>query len=191
MRDFRLIHMYVVSSYLQKPVTVRFKKTMNGLSDYSPNLPEPVEEGYEASVPKWLADWLVEKGYAEYVSGGPPALKQQLAKSVWQEEQATHPQRLPENFYVELKRPIEEMLRSNDPGYVAVQSMLQDLLRMRAKKIRRMAESNPKAELLEALSPEERAWFEEYRQLFQDWIDPVWFMYPTGFKVDFWLSLNE
>lgn len=189
-RDFRLIHRYVMINHLQRPVTVRFKKTMHGLSDYSPNLPEPVEEGYEASVPRWLAEWLVEKGYAENTSE-PQPIKQQLAKNVWQEEQSTHPQKVAEHYYAELKKPIEELLKSNDPAFATVQSMLQDLLRMRAKKIRRMAESSTRAEILDALTPEEKAWFEEYRQLFQDWIDPVWFVYPTGIRLCFWLSLNE
>jgi len=188
--DFRLIHRYVSVAYMQGSIMVKFKKTMHGLSDYSPNVPEPVEEGYETTLPRWLAEWLVENGYAEYTSEG-PTLKQQLAKSVWQEEQGTHPQKIPESFYAELKKPIEDMLKSNDPNFATVQSTLQDLLRMRAKKIRRMAESNARAELLDALSPEEKAWFEAYRQLFQDWIDPVWFMYPTGFKIELWLNLNE
>jgi DNA replication initiation complex subunit (GINS family) len=175
---------------LQKPVMVKFKKTLHGLSDYSPNLSEPVEEGYETTVPRWLAEWLVDKGYAEYVSAQ-AGLKQQLARNIWQEEQGNYPQKLPEDFYAELKRPIEEMMKSNDPGFSTVQSMLQDLLRMRAKKIRRMAESNTRPSAFESLSPEEKAWFEEYRALFQDWIEPLWFMYPSGFKIDFWLSLND
>ncbi|MEM3799198.1 MAG: hypothetical protein QXH56_03790 [Thermoprotei archaeon] len=190
MRDFRLVHRFVVLLYLQKPVMVRFKKTVHGLSEYSPNLPDPVEEGYETNVPRWLADWLVEKDYAGYVSQQ-TALRQQLARSVWQEEQGINPQKLYESYYAELKKPVEEMLKSNDPNFATAQSLLQDLLRMRIKKIRRMAESNTKTEVLDALSPEERAWYEEYRKLFQDWIDPVWFVYPTGFKVDFWMSLNE
>ena len=189
-RDFRLIHRYVLLLYLQKPVMVRFKKTIQGLSDYSPSLPEPVEEGYETNVPRWLAEWLIEKGYAEYTSQQ-TSLRQQLARSIWQEEQGSNPQKLAENYYAELKKPIEDMLKSNDPNFAAAQSMLQDLLRMRIKKIRRMAESNTKSEAFDALLPEEKAWYEEYRKLFQDWIDPVWFMYPTGFKVDFWMNLNE
>jgi hypothetical protein len=187
--DFRLVSRLQSLVYEQKPVLVRFKKTFYGLSSYVQGASDPIEEAHEASVPRWLAKGLVAKGYAEYASP-PVPVKQRLSKSIWQEEQNNAVQKIDANFYVELGAAIDELMRLNDPNTVAVKSKLQDFLRIRVKKIRRLAETKTQMDFLEALTPEERAWFENYRKMFQEWVEPTWFTEFHGFQSELWLSLD-
>jgi hypothetical protein len=187
--DFRLASRLQSLIYEQKPVLVRFKRTFYGLSNYVQGLSDPIEEAHEASVPRWLAKGLVAKGYAEYATP-PVPVKQRLSKSIWQEEQSNSIQKIDPNFYVELGSVIVDMMPLEDPNAVAVKSKLQDFLRIRVKKIRRLAETKTQMDFLESLTPEEKAWFDSYRKLFQEWVEPSWFTGFHGFQSELWLDLD-
>ncbi len=185
--DYRVAHRFLSSVQEDKLIPVKFTKTCYGLSEFMHSLPEPVDQDFEALVPRWLARRLVAKGYAVY-SATQVALKAKLSTAIYREEQSNALQKLDEGFYAELGATIEELSDAEDPSLSAVQSKLQDYLRMRAKKIRRLAETKQHVDFLDSLALEERCWFADYRRLFQEWVDGGWFTEQSGFGARLWLK---
>jgi len=186
--DFRMAHLVTLTMFQETPVNLRFKRTVYGLSEFARGVPEPVEEGQEVSLPLWLAREVVKKGYAEVLTSA-LNVKQRLSKSIWLEEQSSSPQKLDELFYAELDQALKDS-QINDEQRIATTQKLQDFLRIRAKKLRRLAETKSQPDFLELLTPEEKAWFERYRSLFQDWIDASWFKALSRLSLEFWLNID-
>lgn len=187
---YRLEHRVTHVLSDERPVNVRLKTTFYGLAELVRSVSEPAEEGQELSIPRWLARILVNKGLASYASPQ-PSLRQRLARSIWQEEQTTTLPKLPETFYVDAGDAVEELAASGEQATAGVQSRLQDLLRIRLKKIRRFAETKSQLDFLENLTPEEKSWFHIYREWFTRWVEGEWLNEALDYIVSIEISGKE
>lgn len=171
--DFYLAHLVSEVNYEEKSVNVKMKTTLYGLSEIVPGVSDPAEEGQEISVPLWVAWALAREGYVEDIVHT-ESIRQKLSKYIWQEEQTNNLQKIDENAYAEIGAHLSYARETKDQSLTQLESKTTDLLRMRVKKIRRIAETKDQPEFLKSLTREEGAWFELYRLMFTEWVGGSW-----------------
>lgn len=171
--DFYLAHLVTEINYEEKSVNVKMKSTLYGLSEVVPGVSDPAEEGQEITVPLWVARSLAQEGYAGQILHT-ENIKQKLSKFIWQEEQTNSLQKIDEYAYAEIGAHLNFAREAKDQSSVTLESKTADLLRIRIKKIRRIAETKDQPEFLKSLTREEEAWFELYRLMFSEWVGGSW-----------------
>lgn len=141
----------------------------------------PLEEGVEAELPIWVADRLVEAGYAKPVGGGELTLAE-LTKVHWRESlpKSRSVSTLPQDFYCKLRRMLGELkakgLRDLEKlkEYEKALSISNDILNCRLKKIVSLAASQYQTEEVKrSLASEERILLEEVSKLVKEWRENV------------------
>jgi len=136
----------------------------------------PFTQNQEVEVERWIAQVLVEKGYAEMLDSQDVDLTL-LSRIAWREERTPQLTQLEDSFYAKVKAYLDKL---NEKARTSTEALTEkrmakvkliDIVNCRLQKIVNMAlmGGQPPKDVLSCLTPEERALLEELSEAIERW----------------------
>lgn len=163
--------------YLLQPVRITMTKSLPKISIGEAKM-EETTEGMNLEVKRWIAEILVELGFAQ-ING--ESFEIDLFKALSRERMQKPEQlsSLHKDFYLKAKRqlevaiPMDTKVNSDSQTYEKLVSSIRDLIDYRTGKLLTKGTSKPTPDVLEKLTPEERLFLATVNTLVESWRDAV------------------
>ncbi|MEM1569406.1 MAG: hypothetical protein QXM89_00155 [Candidatus Bathyarchaeia archaeon] len=161
--------------FLNRDVKIKILKSLEGATVLGGGI-KPYEPDSEVKLKRWIALKLVEKGVATFKQGE-ELTSEELTNIHWREglQPSTRLSEIPGDFYQKLRLYLRKVkheaeFRGSSQLLEKYKRLARDIVDSRTRKIVNMAASlNVPQELLQLLTVEEKALYEEIKQIIEFW----------------------